>query len=454
MNNSRYLALCYIINSKDADFLQRFGPEYYQDYDLDKKTGNIITIKSYDVDYKAIQNHYNKYSVIPTATELITSLPKDSILADLGIEETSSPADYYAKRLIEEYTQNKAILTINKSGKDLATQPVKATAQLCKDITDIMAKTSINLTSTSFSSKKTAIQANFNKQLADPMTVYSTGLTQLDTILDGGFRSNEELVVIFARTNVGKSWWSLKFALEFWKQGLNVGFFSPEMSESIVWNRLITLNSHASNRALNKPYNSEYDSDDFDYFLSSLPCKGDMHVVDMSTFNDIVTVDKLEQWIKVNKLNALFLDGISYITANNESDLSSWERPGQITRQLMALSVKLNIPIIIVAQANRQAVTKDKDGRALTEVPTLDTIANSDQIVQHASRVIGIGRGIDDESNLYALGVIKNRYGDNNTQVRYRVDINTGKFLDESVYNDSSSFNCISTYSHGDYIII
>lgn len=444
MTDSRYLALCYIINNKDSEFLLKYGPDYYQDYNL-TKTGTIIALDGYLPEYNAILNHYRKYNTIPTVLEITTALSEDSILRHNGVVATSSPAEYYATRLCEEYTHTQSALVINSSIKGFTTDAIKASRNLQNKLSSINTKISSQSVNTSFSSRKSIIKSKFAECKANPQSVYSTGLSQLDNILDDGFRSNEELVVILAQTNIGKTWWSLKFALECWRQGLRVGYFSPEMSEQVIWNRLLTLNAHVSNKGLNKPYDSDLDDTDLDELLNALPSKGDMHIATMSYFNDSVTVDKLEHWIVTNKLQALFIDGLSYIIVDNENKYASWERPGVITRELMALSVKLDIPIIVTVQANRGAKgTSDDD----LYVPTLDTVSNSYQIVQHATRVIGIGRS-ETEKDLYGVSVLKNRYGDNNTQVKYRLDLNTGKFLPDHDHWNATEFNYIPTFYHG-----
>lgn len=451
---SRLLALSYIINTKDANFLTKYGVEYYNDYDVDKKTQKIVPLDGYAPEYNAILDHYKKYGVIPTIMELMTVLPKDSPLFVNFENTTDSPAEYYGKKLVEEYKYTQVVLIENSTRQLICSDAIKGIEVLYRQLGELQKHTSN--TTTGFDTTKQKLRANFVKSLTNPMSVYSTGLDKLDNLLDGGFRSTEELVVIFARTNVGKSWWSLKFALEMWKQGLNIGFFSPEMSKDIVCNRLLTLNSHVSNRSLNKPYGGDLTEADYDYLLSELPTNGGMHIVDISDFDDRVTVAKLENFVRANKLNALFLDGISYIAADDDR-VATWESQGNITRQLMSMSVKLSIPIIVVAQANREAVKKDKDGNALTDVPTLNTIASSDQIVQHATRVIGIGRGTDDgktkDKNLYTLGVIKNRYGDNNTEVKYRFMIDEGKFIDADIFKDATDFYTIPTYRHDNFLI-
>ena len=74
----------------------------------------------------------------------------------------------------------------------------------------------------------------------------STGFKELDKIITGIDRRNENMVIA-ARTGVGKSWLLLAMAAAASKQGLRVGIYSGEMSEDKVGYRIDTLISHLSN---------------------------------------------------------------------------------------------------------------------------------------------------------------------------------------------------------------
>jgi replicative DNA helicase len=89
-----------------------------------------------------------------------------------------------------------------------------------------------------------------------------------------------------------------------------------------------------------------------------------------------------------------------------------------ITEDLFLMSKELKKPVILLAQANREAVKNKKKG----ESPELHDLAESDGVGQNATRVIALSV-ID---GTLKLAVKKNRYGINNKEVLMIWDINTG----------------------------
>jgi replicative DNA helicase len=82
------------------------------------------------------------------------------------------------------------------------------------------------------------------------------------------------------------------------------------------------------------------------------------------------------------------------------------------------MSKEIKKPVILLAQANREAVKNKKKG----ESPELHDLAESDGIGQNATRVIALSV-ID---GTLKLAIKKNRYGINNKEVLMIWDINTG----------------------------
>ena len=82
------------------------------------------------------------------------------------------------------------------------------------------------------------------------------------------------------------------------------------------------------------------------------------------------------------------------------------------------MSKELRKPVILLAQANREAVKNRKKG----ESPELHDLAESDGVGQNATRVISLSV-ID---GTLKMAVKKNRYGINNKEVLMIWDINTG----------------------------
>ena len=85
----------------------------------------------------------------------------------------------------------------------------------------------------------------------------------------------------------------------------------------------------------------------------------------------------------------------------------------------MALSVEMNVPIIAVVQANREAAGEDNEG-----TPNLETIRSSDGIAHNASKVIAIRQ----KNDTLEMSIKKSRTGTVGNTLLYNWDINYGKF--------------------------
>ena len=137
-------------------------------------------------------------------------------------------------------------------------------------------------------------------------------------------------------------------------------------------------------------------------------------------FNKKVTVSKLRNFVKQYKLNALFIDGIKYLTdeRGRKGDNLTTSLTN-ISEDLMELSVELEIPVIVVVQANRGGVSgADED-----DTPELENIRDSDGIAHNASKVISLKQKAD---NVMVMGVKKNRYGKMGSSVSYQWSIDDG----------------------------
>lgn len=89
-----------------------------------------------------------------------------------------------------------------------------------------------------------------------------------------------------------------------------------------------------------------------------------------------------------------------------------------ISEDAFMMSKKLGKPVIMLAQANREAVKNKKKGQS----PELHDLAESDGVAQNATRVISLSV-ID---GILKLSTKKNRYGINNKDVMVMWEINAG----------------------------
>jgi len=239
-------------------------------------------------------------------------------------------------------------------------------------------------------------------------------------MLTGGWQRGEEFVILFSRINQGKSQVLIKMATSAWLEGNNVGFISPEMSANSIGFRFDTMTGNFSNSALMKGVNLK----GYEEYINGLKESDNKIIVaTIKDFDRKVTVSKLKNFVKKNSLDMLCIDGISYIQDERyRRGDSATTSLTNISEDLMELSNDLGIPVIVVAQANRKGEDSEGDGK---DHLTLGTIGDSDGIGRIATRVISLRRC----GPAIEIAVKKNRYGEVNTKVVYKWDIDHGIFF-------------------------
>ena len=244
---------------------------------------------------------------------------------------------------------------------------------------------------------------------------FTTGFPELDDIVHG-IQRTEELVVIFARINQGKSWVLEKMCTHIWQLGFNVGYVSPEMSATSIGYRFDTLYKNFSNRALMWG-KEDVTEDEYKSYVDQL--KENEHSFIVSTpldFQKKITITKLRNWIKKYELDITYLTDERYQRGDNKTTTLT-----NISEDLMSLSIEMNIPILVVVQANRSGVI-DKDASG---TPELENIKDSDGIAANASKVFPIRQ----KDNVLEIGIKKQRFGPVGGKVNYNWDIDSGSFV-------------------------
>jgi replicative DNA helicase len=259
---------------------------------------------------------------------------------------------------------------------------------------------------------------------------FESGFQELDDIIHG-LQRGEELFVLFARTNQGKSWILAKMCAHVWQTGFNVGYISPEMSASSVGFRFDTLTSRFSNRGLMWGKDDSADAE-YEKYINDLQTRTNRFMVATpADFGRRITVSKIRNWVKQYKLDMVAIDGITYVSdergRNNDNKTTSLTN---ISEDLMSLSVELKIPILVVVQANRSGVGVGEDDGT----PELESIRDSDGIAHNASKVISIRQK---QNGVLEMGIKKQRFGAVGGKLNYTWDIDTGDFTFIPSFDDA-----------------
>lgn len=391
-----------ILQSKDATILD----EYMLTNDM---------FVGYENEIQYITEHIEKYGNVPDEVTFLGQFP------EFDITEVTESDRYLVNTIREEYLYYKTARVINKVAELTKEDSNVAVEYMLDELPNLEPNYDIGGVDIIHNAegrldKYREVKANPNQWFLE------SGFKELDDEIHG-LQRGEELFVIVARTNNGKSWVLTKMCAHIWKTGYNVGYMSPEMSADSIGYRFDTLIKNFSNRGLTWGKDEVSEDDYKDYIDGLKDSKNKFIVATPRDFGNKVTVRKLKNWIKQYKLDVIAIDGITYLSDERYTRGDSKNTSlTNISEDLMSLSVEMNVPIIVVVQANRSGVIGEDD----EGTPELESIRDSDGIAHNASKVLSIRQK---KNNVLEMGVKKNRGGKVGSKVTYSWSINTGEFV-------------------------
>ena len=366
----------------------------------------------YEEEYDYIMNHYRSFGNIP---DMATFIGEFKDFEPLEVTETD---EYLVNKLQDEYLYHRMAPVLIKCDKMMSSGSAADALDYLKSEFASLSPTCASYGVDIIKNANLRYEEYIEKRDSETPWMLPTGFPELDEHI-GGLALGEEFVVIVARTNQGKSWILLKMATHICNIGHNVGYISPEMSYNAIGYRYDTLSAHFSNSDLFRGKEIPNYKEHIENLQNN--GKNSFVVATPADFNKKITISKLRNFCLQCNLDALFIDGITYLSDerykrgdNKTTSLTN------ISEDLMELSLELKIPIIAVVQANRSATEVTEDDAT----PELESIRDSDGIAHNASKVLSIRQQLD---KLH-ICIKKNRNGPVNVKCTYRWDINHGKF--------------------------
>ncbi len=212
-----------------------------------------------------------------------------------------------------------------------------------------------------------------------------SGFRALDA-MTAGFQKSE-LVVIGARPSMGKTAIALSMAKNIAiDRNIPVGFFTLEMSDKALMQRLISLETSIASQNLrtgllkNSDINRMIDAAGRIY-------EAPLYIADMPSMK-LLDLRSLARRLKADKdIQILFIDYLTLITSES-SEIPRHEQIAEISRSLKALARELDIPVVALSQVKR-----DAEGKR----PNLADIRESGSVEQDADLVIFLHRDRDTE---------------------------------------------------------
>lgn len=387
-----------ILTSEDTEYVDKllnFDSSYY-------------SIFQPQIDF--ILDHVQKYDSVPDVFTFQSQFP------DVTLVKVSESIDYLSSEMRKNKQHILLVETFNKL-KDLGSGDVKEAWQYlsnqCEKSAELEESKPMNIVK---DAKLRADQVlEFNKQSRIP-----TGFPEIDKCMYGGLSTVEELLLIIARTNTGKSWVCTKMMESAQSNGFPVLYYSPEMQSAFLGTRFDTWRSHFKNSDLHRGNYSE----DYVNYLDKLSQEETAAFVveDKDMESGVVNVRNLQKIVRKEKIKLLIIDGLSYMEDTNKAE-KDYIKYKNLCTDLFRLSKKCGCAVVVVMQANRE--TKDLKDDKGDPMPSLYNVEGSDHPGRICTQAFSLRQVFD--KHVLDIRLEKSRNAANQKPVfSYSWDVNSG----------------------------
>jgi replicative DNA helicase len=353
-----------------------------------------------------LRTHNDIWEFIRKYTETNGSVPPKTLVVekfrDFSPVDGVGATKHHLEELQAEYLQTSLKQILVSAATDVQDgKGVQVLESLITKTSELKKNTSVirDIDATDLQSA-VAYYENVQKQQELGVLGIKTGLPGFDNYLPSGIMPGQ-LGVMLAYPGIGKSWLSLYFAVQAWKQGKSPMVISLEMSETEVRNRVFAIMGEGlwSHRKL---ANGDIEIEDLKRWHSkALEGKPEFHIISNDTGGEI-TPSVLRGKIDQYRPDFVIVDYLQLMSPNQKSD-NETVRMKNLSRELKLMAIGEEVPIIAISSATPDDVTK------LDTVPTLGQTAWSRQIAYDADWVLALGRGTN--SDIIECVFRKNRNG-------------------------------------------
>lgn len=378
-----------------VDKLCSYGREYY-------------SVFNKEIDF--ILSHREKYNDVPDVFTFQSEFPNvELVRVDEKLDYLESGLRNNRKRILLVETFNK----IKDLGSEDASDAWTYLASQCSKVEDLSECNPLDVVKDARQRADTLLE--YSKQTRIP-----TGFDEIDKLMYGGLSTVEELLLIVARTNTGKSWVCTKMMESAQSHGFNVLYYSPEMQSVFLGARFDTWRGHFQNSQL---IQGKYDAEYINYLKSLQKEEASAYILeDKDVSEGIVNANNLSMLVKRLNIKLLIIDGLSYMEDTKRSD-TDYTKYKNICSDLFRLSKRFGCAVVVAMQANRETrECKDDKGEPF---PNLYNVEGSDHPARIATQAFALRQVFD--KHVLDIRLEKARSANNQRPVfSYSWDVNTG----------------------------
>lgn len=381
-------------DQQEIDTLLSFGENYYSVYND-------------QIDF--IKKHVDKYGSVPDVFTFSAEFPEQELVrVDEPLEFLVNGMRRNRQRILLIEMFNK----VNSLEADDVSEAWKYIGTMYDKASDLEETKPMNIVQQAEERSQQVLE--YSKQQRIP-----TGFDEIDKLMYGGLSTVEELLVIIARMNSGKSWICTKMMETAQANGFPVLYYSPEMQSSYLATRFDTWREHFKN---NEIFTGNY-SEEYVQYIKDLPNdETPAFIVEDKDMPDGVSVRSLSPIIKRYGIKLLIIDGLSYMKDDEKYSRDS-DKYKHICAGLFNLSKQYGCAVVVTMQANRATLdSRDENGEPF---PTIYNAEGSDHPARIATQVFAVRQIF--ETHTLDIRMEKSRSAANTKPVlSYVWEVNTG----------------------------
>lgn len=381
-------------DQSEIDALLAFDENYYSVY-----TKQI----------RFIQHHVAMYGSTPDVFTFQSEFP------EVEIVRVDEPLEYLQRGMRKNRQRILLIDTFNKIDdleSDDVTEAWEYISKQCSVAADLNETRPMDIIAQAQERSDQVIE--YSKQKRIP-----TGFKEIDDLMYGGLSTVEELLVIIARMNSGKSWICTKMMETAQANGFPVLYYSPEMQSSFLATRFDTWREHFKNNEL---FTGKYSEEYLEYIKNLPEDETHAYILEDKDMPDGVSVRSLKPLIKRYGIKLLIIDGLSYMKDDEKYSRDS-DKYKHICAALFNMSKQYGCAVVVTMQANRATLdSRDENGEPF---PTIYNAEGSDHPARIATQVFAVRQIF--ETHTLDIRLEKSRSAANTKPVMsYIWEVNTG----------------------------
>jgi len=314
----------------------------------------------------------------------ITGKSAADFMALMDHAKTSLHLSTYATKVLEQYK----LRMLNRMSREV--QEKTANGEEASEIMIGIDQTTKKLSETG--AKQKPISEAIDSFVADffgdfDKTAYvPTGIKAYDSSLNRGGFGPSQLCVFAARPGCGKSAMALNIVHRAAKKGLPIGMFSLEMGSEELMGRMVSMESGVDWERARDGVASKSQNDDIKKAIAAVK-KWPIQLCD-DAFNLPLILSIARNWKRKHDVKAIIIDYCQLIRANPK--LPREQQVAEISRECKLLAKSLKVPVILLAQINRESEKENRE-------PRMSDLRESGALEQDADSITFLFQKSDDD---------------------------------------------------------